>query len=202
MIRQRREERKHTYERKRRQWFWTRLGLIAFVVVALVGAGVFGYNVLRDRQLNQVPEGTALDFNYVGAQHVADGTVVDYAEVPPVGGEHYGAWQNCGYYSEPVRSENAVHSLEHGAVWITYRPDLPQVQIDELKQKAEQDYVLVSPFPDLPSPVVASAWNKQISLDSADDDRLDQFIRSFKEGPDTPERGALCTRGIGEPEEV
>ncbi|HZY44457.1 MAG TPA: DUF3105 domain-containing protein, partial [Anaerolineae bacterium] len=47
-----------------------------------------------------------------------------YQEVPPVGGTHDPAWLNCGIYDQPVRTENAVHSMEHGAVWITYQPDL------------------------------------------------------------------------------
>src|SRR5512135_382780 len=48
-----------------------------------------------------------------------------YPQTPPVGGVHSSVWQNCGIYDQPIRNENAVHSLEHGAVWITYQPDLP-----------------------------------------------------------------------------
>jgi hypothetical protein len=99
-----------------------------------------------------------------------------------------------------VRDENAVHSLEHGAVWITYRPDLPQNQVDQLRDLAQnQTYVLVSPRADLPSPVVASAWGKQLRLQSADDPDLERFIGAFRQGPQTPEQGAACTGGIGQP---
>ena len=57
-----------------------------------------------------------------------------------------------------MRDENAVHSLEHGAVWITYQPDLPQEQIEKLSDLAQRNrFVLVSPYPDLPAAVVASA---------------------------------------------
>ncbi len=202
MIRERREQRRREYARKERHWLWTRLGLIAFAVLAVAAIAWFGYNLLRDRQLNQVPEGTNTAFNYDVAEHVGSGEVVEYAERPPVGGPHDAAWQNCGYYSDPVRNENAVHSLEHGAVWVTYRPDLAQDQIDRLRDLARQDYLLVSPYPDLPSPVVASAWNNQLALDAATDDRLDQFIRYFKEGPQTPEPGARCTGAIGQPEDL
>lgn len=129
----------------------------------------------------------------------AQGTL-SYEQTPPAGGTHNPAWQNCGYYSAPVANENAVHSLEHGAVWITYRPDLPQSQITTLRQLAQnQTYVLVSPYPDLPSPVVASAWGKQQRLSSADDPGLESFVGDFRQGPQTPERGAPCTGGIGQP---
>src|SRR5438093_3047791 len=50
---------------------------------------------------------------------------VAYSVTPPIGGDHSARWMNCGVYSQPVPSERAVHNLEHGAVWITYRPDLP-----------------------------------------------------------------------------
>jgi hypothetical protein len=60
--------------------------------------------------------------------------------------------------------------------------------------------VLVSPYPDLPAPVVASAWGKQLQLDSANDPRLEQFVSAFREGPQTPEPGAPCTGGTGNPD--
>ena len=196
MIRQRREERRLVYERQRRQWLLTRIGLGIFGLLVVVGIGFGIYSYVRDRQQNRVPEGTT-NYEYAGGQHSAE--PVQYSEVPPVGGAHDATWQNCGFYDQPVRSENAVHSLEHGAVWITYRPDLPQDQIDQLREKAEQSYVLVSPYEGLPAPVVASSWNHQVQLDGAGDERLDQFIRRFRQGPDTPERGAACTGGIGTP---
>jgi putative peptide zinc metalloprotease protein len=125
---------------------------------------------------------------------------VAYPQTPPVGGMHAPTWQNCGFYDTPVANENAVHSMEHGAVWITYRPDLPNDQVDSLRQMAYgQSHVLVSPFPELSSPVVASAWGRQLRLDSADDPRLDPFVRVFQRGPQTPERGALCSGGVGDP---
>ena len=97
-------------------------------------------------------------------------------------------------------TENAVHSLEHGAVWITYSPDLPKDQINSLQERAtNQTYLLVSPMKDLPSPVVASAWGKQVQLESADSPDLDRFIRAYRQGSQTPEPGAACTGGVGQP---
>ena len=91
--------------------------------------------------------------------------------------------------------------MERGAVWITYQPDLPSDQVEVLKNLAHDNtYVLVSPFPDSPAPVVASAWGKQLQLDSATDPRLDQFVSAFREGTQTPEPGAPCIGGTGEPQ--
>jgi predicted small secreted protein len=125
---------------------------------------------------------------------------VDYPQSPPVGGPHNPIWQNCGFYSKPVRNEFAVHSLEHGAVWITYFPDLPKDQVQKIKSLTQKNYVLASPYPGLPAPVVASAWGKQLRLNSTNDPRLEQFVGAYRQGPQTPEPGAPCRGGVGSPE--
>jgi hypothetical protein len=113
-------------------------------------------------------------------------------------------WQTCGLYDKPIRDENAVHSLEHGAVWITYLPNLPNLPQDEIERLRDltesNDYVLVSPYPDLDSPVVASAWGKQLALESAEDPALERFIQVYVQGPQTPEPGAPCSGGVGRPQ--
>ena len=127
-------------------------------------------------------------------------TPVKYPQNPPVGGNHNPVWQNCGVYTSPIQNENGVHSLEHGAVWITYLPSLPAAQVAKLDAAAKgQLYILVSPYPGLPAPVVASAWGKQVYLTGADDSRLEKFIRAYEQGPQTPEPGAACTGGTGTP---
>jgi hypothetical protein len=126
---------------------------------------------------------------------------VDYDQSPAVGGPHDPVWQNCGFYTKPVREENAVHSLEHGAVWIAHSPDLPKEQVDELRDLAgSQLYLLVSPYPGVDSPLVASAWGKQLPLKSADDADLKRFIRAYVQGGQAPEPGAPCTSGVGQPQ--
>ncbi len=89
-----------------------------------------------------------------------------------------------------------MHSLEHGAVWVTYRPDLPQPQIDTLTQQAAtHPYELLSTYPGLPSPVVASAWGKQLKMDSASDPQLPVFLQAYLQGKQNPEPGAACSGG-------
>jgi hypothetical protein len=172
------------------------IGLIATVFLA-----GFATLVIVDarQQRASSPPGEVQNIDVGSAGQHTEGDV-DYAQTPPAGGEHNPIWQNCGFYTEPVRDENAVHSLEHGAVWITYSPDLPQDEIERLRDLAQsQTYVLVSPYPGLDSPVVASAWGKQLRLESAEDPALEQFIGAYRQGPQTPEPGAACTGGIGEP---
>jgi hypothetical protein len=124
---------------------------------------------------------------------------VEYARKPPTNGDHAPLWQNCGFYEKPVRDENAVHSLDHGAVWITYREELPEDQLDTLRQLARERYVLVSPYPGQPAPVIATAWRNQLRLDSADDPRLRRFVDQFRVTETAPLSGNGCTGGVGSP---
>lgn len=124
---------------------------------------------------------------------------VDYERTPPTNGDHDALWQNCGFYEEPVRDENAVHSLDHGAVWITYDPDLPQEEIEALRPYGEQRYVLVSPYPGQSAPVVASSWRNQLRLQDARDQRLEQFVEQFSVTETAPLSGNGCNGGVGDP---
>jgi hypothetical protein len=173
--------------------------IIGAIVVAVVAA--FIVVVALDFRSGSAggPPGGVEDIDVGEAGQHTEGNV-DYDQTPPAGGEHNPVWQNAGFYDEPVEDENAVHTLEHGAVWITYSPDLPQEEVSELQDLANsRDCVLVSPYQDLDSPVVASAWGKQLQLDGADDPALDRFVGAYLQGPQTPEPGATCTGGVGTP---
>jgi len=125
---------------------------------------------------------------------------VDYPTRPPAGGDHLGTWHNCGGYTVPLLDEAAVHSLEHGAVWVTYRPDLGAEAILGLTgELVDREKLLVSPHPDQIPPVVATAWARQLALDEPDDPRLKAFIGRFTDGDAAPEAGVTCQGGIGRP---
>ena len=126
----------------------------------------------------------------------------NYPQSPPVGGDHNPVWQNCGVYDQPIKNENAVHSLEHGAVWLAYNPDLPADQVVIVAAFAtNQTHVLVSPYPGLAEgeAVVATAWGVQLRLDAVTDPRLAEFVAKYQEGPQTPELGVPCSGGTGDP---
>lgn len=172
--------------------------LIAVVLIAVTTTVIVG----EQRRQADLAEAAAGDipgvqtFTDLSATHVQQ--PVQYDQTPPVGGDHAGVWANCGTYTEPIPSELAVHSLEHGAVWITYSPDLPTEQVQRLTDLADGNaYVLLSPFDGLPEePVVASAWGSQLALETTDDPRLEQFVVKYQQGEQTPEPGAPCTGGV------
>jgi len=142
------------------------------------------------------PQGT-LTFSGLARNHVD--TPIQYPQTPPVGGNHNPVWQNCQYYDTPIPNERAVHDLEHGAVWITYAPETSQADRGVLKALADTgDHIIVSQYAGLPSPIVATAWGKQLQLPSVNDPRLEQFVQAFENGPQTPEPGATCRQSTSD----
>ena len=168
--------------------------LVALIVAVLVSGTSCASEGDSDVEVPAGPEGTQT-YTDLTFQHVD--AFVEYPQTPPVGGDHWSVWQTCAVYDQPVQPELAVHSMEHGAVWITYAPDLDASQVDVLVALAEAgDKVLLSPFEGLPSPVVASAWGKQVVLGSATDRRLAEFLAAFDNGPQAREPNGPCTDGI------
>ena len=172
--------------------------LIAGITIPVLLAIIIGTFLVIKNASDQTKIDGLKTYTGLTRNHVT--TAPKYPQTPPVGGDHLAVWQNCGVYTAPIADGNGVHSLEHGAVWITYQPTLPAAQIAKLTATAKgQLYLLVSPYPNLPAPVVASAWGKQVYLDNADDPRLEKFIKAYEQGPQTPEPGAACTGGTGTP---
>ncbi|MHA7283327.1 DUF3105 domain-containing protein [Arthrobacter sp. TMS2-4] len=184
-------------ERKRNALIFGGIGaviLAIIIAVTLVIVNQVQDNREREALASQPIEGVQ-EYPDVTFEHV-DGPV-EYEQSPPVGGDHSPLWTNCGVYTEPLPNENTVHSLEHGAVWVAYNPDIGQAEIDKLTELVgTRSYVLLSPYPDLESPVAASAWGLQLQVDSADDPRLATFLTKYIQGEQTREPGAACSGGL------
>lgn len=179
----------------------TALGSLA-LAVALVG--LITYAALNQgsgvSDLIRNPDG-AIDGVVVAEEELSrnhTATTVAYPQTPPVGGEHAPEWQTCdsNVYTAPIANENAVHSMEHGAVWVTYNDSVPEDQVQDLAQRVQgATYTMMSPLPEQTSPINLTAWGRRLSVDSADDKRVADFITGFANGPTTPERGATCSGG-------
>jgi hypothetical protein len=120
----------------------------------------------------------------------------DYPQSPPVGGPHSPVWLKCEVYDQQVPKENAVHSLEHGGVWITYRPELKTEQISTITALAQtnNEYVLISPYSGQDAPVIVTTWGLQLKLQTPDDPRLLEFIRTYAGGNQGDEKGVGCAK--------
>ncbi|GAA5000788.1 DUF3105 domain-containing protein [Streptomyces siamensis] len=126
---------------------------------------------------------------------------VTYPMEPPVGGDHNQVWMNCNgdVYGKAVNNMNAVHSLEHGAVWVTYNSKASDADVKALAAKVKKTpYTLMSPVDDQKDPIMLSAWGKQRTVTAASDPNVDKFFSEFVQGKQTPEPGAACTNGLSQ----
>ena len=125
---------------------------------------------------------------------------VTYEQTPPAGGPHNPYWLNCGVYTEPQQNENAVHSLEHGAIWITYDPERVDADgIAALEAVMPSSYAILSPYPGMDTPVAVSAWNHQLKVDDPADPRIAEFFTEYWRSQNAPEPNAACSGAIDGP---
>jgi hypothetical protein len=182
-----------------------------FGVVILVAVGIIGFASWKvyESALTVTDKVEAIDGvkNFrksdpamtKGAQHKSG--PLTYKQTPPVAGEHNSDWQNCmgDVYDAQIANEHAVHSMEHGAVWLTYNPSkVNKEQIEALAKKINgKEYSLMSPIDNQDTAVSVQAWGFQLKTDNPADKRIDEFIAATRKNASV-ESGAGCSGGITE----
>ncbi|MGW3866811.1 DUF3105 domain-containing protein [Streptomyces sp. NPDC005047] len=174
------------------------------IVAGLIGWGAYAINSADEKDEQKaaaakkpVSGEKTWDNKKLGRDHIQ--STVDYPMNPPVGGDHSQAWMTCDgtVYTKPIANENAVHSLEHGAVWITYNDKAADADIKTLGDKVSKTpYTLMSPAENQPGTIMLSAWGRQLTVEEASDPRVEQFLTKYVQGAQTPEPGAACTGGL------
>ena len=158
------------------------------VVLALV---VFGIYFLAKMG---APSGEdfSVDAPIEGREHVGNGVAVSYQTNPPTSGSHYSSTMNLGFYDvdELVDDRNVVHNLEHGHVWITYKPNVSTEVKEELKQ-FDKGVVIISARSENDKDIGLSAWGRVDSFDVPEDGvldtkRIEEFIKRYQNrGPES-----------------
>ena len=197
------EMRRAERARERRNRIIT-ITISSVIVAGLVGWGAWAINNANEKQDQKaaaakkpVQGEKTWDAKKLGRTHVT-GTV-KYPMNPAVGGNHNQAWMTCDgkVYSKPIADENAVHSLEHGAVWVTYNDKATDADVKTLGDKVSKTpYTLMSPDKTQSGTIMLSAWGHQLSVNKASDPRVEQFLTKYVQGSQTPEPGAACTGGL------
>ena len=100
--------------------------LIGTITYAAVNQGSGVSDIVRDPD-NAIAGVVVAAADTLASKHVAG--PVRYPQLPPNGGNHNSVPQQCAVYTSPIAPEHAVHSLEHGAVWITYNASVPANQV-------------------------------------------------------------------------
>lgn len=113
-------------------------------------------------------------FDPDSAAHVLPGAEEPtYLTDPPTSGPHAPTVPVGGVRDEPLGRAEQVGLLEAGVVLLQHDPDLAPADLADLTGLADPDGVLVAPNPDLPAPVVATAWTRKLLCASVGDGGLD-----------------------------
>lgn len=167
-------------KQKQRVFFWI-AGIVVLATLLIIG----GIWLSQKRNVN-LPGQFIPD---QGREHVGPGHQHVYNSNPPTSGWHYGRPAEWGIYKEELADEVLIHNLEHGGVWISYKPDIPE----EIRKKLEGFYekwgrkIIVVPRSKNDSDIALAAWNRLDKFNAAAyaDERIEGFIKAFRnKGPE------------------
>ena len=174
--------------------------LLGAVITTLLVAGTVALAVYVSKQPPAGLEGLER-FTDLTRKHVD--LRLTYPTKPPVGGDHASVFQNCGVYPNPIPDETATHSLEHGTVWVAYKPGIKASELKQLRAFITgREYALLSPYPELESPFVLVAWGARLKLEKLEMVKVKRFFEVFSPNKAAPEFGGYCLGGTGKPEHI
>ena len=170
--------------------FWI---LIIVVVGGLIGLFAIGQRGAGDQEPQPQPRlGTKIE--ELGRDHIAVGQSHEpYNSNPPTSGPHYAQPADWGVSDQPLPDETLVHNLEHGGIIISYRPDLPADQIEEIKNFYRDlptsafgnRKAVIVPRSANERPLSLTAWGYLLHLDAVDKNQIRQFyLDHVDKGPE------------------
>lgn len=116
----------------------------------------------------------------MASPHVKEGESHEpYNSNPPTSGPHYGdRVAGPGIKSKQLPDELVLHSLEHGAVVLWYKADLPNEEVDKIKEafQGASGKKIMLPRADLDVPIALTSWGYLLKLESIDAEKIKAFI--------------------------
>ena len=174
----------------------------AFIAtVILIGAGVWFFTKNQTlsgsgdsdqpARVSKSVEGVE-EFEIIGREHIAQDTAGSgYNSNPPTSCVHWASPARNGVHDEVLSDERLIHNLEHGHVWLTYKPDIDGQIKEELKKIVENDdwKVVMAPRDKNDTKIALVAWGRVLRLDTPDYDKVRDFIKTYRNrGPEkTPD---------------
>ena len=144
-------------------------------------------------------------FPSLGQQHVLPSSPeIMYNSNPPTSGPHYATPAQSGIYDTEFPDRELIHNIEHGHIWISYEPNLPKDEIEQLAVIAKSygtKIIMASRAKD-DSPIVIAAWQHLLKLNTVDEAQIKTFVNALQgHGPeDVPDSGFKDFRGQNKPQ--
>ena len=148
------------------------------ITLLIIVAFVYGIILLAKASLPKT-EDMSVAYENQGNQHIAEGSTHGlYNSNPPSSGWHYARWIDGGVYKDAVVDENVVHNLEHGDIWISYKPDVSEDVIKVL-EKFGGKYLIVSPRDANDKDIALVSWGRVDAFDVVDMESLKERVGDF-----------------------
>lgn len=81
-----------------------------------------------------VPD-ASVGYQNQGQTHIQEGAAhPEYNSNPPTSGWHRANPARLGFYDEELPDEALIHNLEHGEIWISYKPTVSDAVKEQLKE--------------------------------------------------------------------
>lgn len=127
----------------------------------LVVAGIIWLGIIISKKTTIVPPGQT--YENLGQEHIGlqDKLPREYNSNPPTSGAHYASPANWGIYDYEVNDRIFIHNLEHGGIWIAYKPSIPAEVVTELKAIADEFgglKIVMAPRSANDADVAVAAW--------------------------------------------
>lgn len=153
-------------------------------VISVMAVGFFGFTFLKTNSKPEVVR-PGVTHEDKGSKHVAQGGAVYNDEEPATSGNHSEPlpWQ---FYTQEIDDSNVIHNMEHGGVYISYRPDLPQDQVDKIKALFFPPFsragfsaskAIMAPRAKNNAPIIMSSWLRSEKMQSFDEEKMVQYYR-------------------------
>lgn len=191
-LRREAEERRQAETKKARR----NRNLVTAVIALLVAALVI-FLVLNERESTEFvgvsQEEAGCDdietHELLEADHVDEGTAIEYNSSPPTSGPHYAQPSPTGFFSNPVEPERLVHNLEHGQIVYWYDPNMPEDALASLEAYVRDGSgaLVASPYDQVPSgfEFTMAGWGASQSCVEPSREVLDNFRERFQgRGPE------------------
>jgi len=125
----------------------------------------------------------------LGRNHISDGSTASYNSNPPTSGDHYQNPAPARFYDKELPDEQLVHNLEHGHVWIAYKPN-PSSEIIDILKDFSGGNIVVTPRSKNDTDIALAAWGRldkfNIEANEIDRQRIKDFISRYQNrGPES-----------------
>lgn len=157
-------------------WAIIILGVVALVVWIVRASKVEPSVILEG------VEELGTEFPVVSRSHIQpEAEHETYNSNPPTSGSHYANAPTAGFYKDGLEDEAAIHGLEHGYIWISYK-NIDDTTLEKLKeiQKRNWGSVILSPREQNDAPIVLASWGRLLNMESLDEATINTYIKLYK----------------------